>query len=83
MERERIYCFRRSFVSESDNVIETLNFDSLSGSPNLPKLVTGRCRLLYRSLWFALWQQGSLSKIPDDLVNSLYAEAEKILHSIT
>jgi hypothetical protein len=26
MERERIYCFRRSFVSESDNVIETLSW---------------------------------------------------------
>ena len=27
MERERIYCFRRSFVGESDNVIEKLTVD--------------------------------------------------------
>ena len=43
MERKRIYCSRWSFVSETDNVIEILNFDGLSGSPKLPKLGTGKC----------------------------------------
>jgi len=52
MERKRIYCFRWSSVSESDNVIEVLILDGMGkfGSPKLPKLVTGRCRFLYRSL---------------------------------
>ncbi len=44
MERERIYCIRRSFVSESDSGIETLNLDGMPGSPKQPKMVTGNCR---------------------------------------
>ena len=40
MERERIYCFRRSFAGESDNVIETLSLDGTSGTPELGKLIT-------------------------------------------
>lgn len=44
MERERIYCIRRSFVSESDSGIETLSLDGMAGSPKLPKLGTGKCR---------------------------------------
>ena len=28
MEGERIYCFRRRFISETDNVIETLSFEA-------------------------------------------------------
>jgi hypothetical protein len=48
--REGISSSRRSAVGESDNVIEALKFEGLSGSPKLPKLVTGRCRFLYRIL---------------------------------
>jgi len=42
MEREGIYCARWGFVSESDNVIENLSLDGMSGSPKLTKLVTGK-----------------------------------------
>jgi hypothetical protein len=48
MERERIYCIRRSFVSESDSGIETLSLDGMAGSPPIPKLGTGRCWSLFR-----------------------------------
>jgi hypothetical protein len=41
MERERIYCIRRSLVSESDSGIETLSLDDMLGSSKLPELVTG------------------------------------------
>ena len=47
VERKRIYCFRWSFVSESDYVIETLSLDDVSGSPRLTKLGTGNCLLLF------------------------------------
>lgn len=42
MERERIYCIRRSFVSESDSGIETLSLDGMAGSPKVAKLGNGR-----------------------------------------
>lgn len=45
----RIYCIRRSAVSESNNVIEILNLDNVSASPKLPKLGTGKCRSRYVS----------------------------------
>jgi len=48
MERKRIYCSRRSAVSESDNVIENLSLDGMSGSPRAMKLGTGNCRSLFR-----------------------------------
>ncbi len=38
MEGQGIYCFRRSSFSESDNVIEGLKFEGMSGSPKLAKL---------------------------------------------
>jgi hypothetical protein len=44
MERKRIYCSRRSAVSESNNVIEALKFEGMYGSPKLMKLGTGSIR---------------------------------------
>jgi hypothetical protein len=48
MERKRIYCFRRSAVSESDNVIEALKFEGMSGSPKAMNLGTGNYLLEYK-----------------------------------
>jgi hypothetical protein len=44
MERKRIYCSRRSAVSESDSGIESLSLERMSGSPKLTKMVTGNYR---------------------------------------
>jgi|GEM_PF-987879 len=44
MERKRIYYLRRSAFGESDNVIEVLKFEGMSGSPKVPKLGTGSHR---------------------------------------
>ena len=43
-----IYSFRRSFIGESDNVIENLCLEGMSGSPTTLKLVTGKCRCPFR-----------------------------------
>jgi len=49
MEGKRIYCIRRSFVSESDNVIENLSLDGMSGSSKAMNLSTGRCLLRFKN----------------------------------
>jgi hypothetical protein len=50
MEREGIYCIRRSFVSESDSGIETLSLDGMDGSPKLTKLGNGSCYSLFKKV---------------------------------
>jgi hypothetical protein len=45
--RKRIYCSRQSGVSESDNFIEALSLDGMSGWPKLPKLGIVKCLFRY------------------------------------
>ena len=52
MERKRIYCIRRGFVSESDRVVKALSFEGLPGPPKLPKVVTGKYLFSFKgNLW--------------------------------
>jgi hypothetical protein len=65
MERKRIYCTRRSAVSESDNVIEALKFEGMSDSPKMINVGTGNCRSFFRKMdlkalrphWVAGWRR--------------------------